>query len=386
MCVIIAAPPGERIPRDDLLDACFENPDGFGFVISYRGNLISDRDPLDAKRIIDGFLREQDKHPECWGIFHARIATQGGVNEENTHPFQVPGEPWMLLHNGVMPLHDGPWGNRSDSRILAEDHIAGMTWKELQDTKAETEAWLKSNKVVLLSARRERGGRCIIWNEEKGHWSQRTSCWYSHHLSHARTRPRYVDGERWTGHGHQGTSTPAVWGGNRTRRAERTLTSNNEGRIIRATMTTATEGTTRGPGGELLPFYRRTVPAQTEGQIRLEHAADLLCVEPDDIRAWVGGDARELEKLVADVLDGADWLEDNVSDSAEDEEEEETETAPVTEQRFTPQGVPIIEGHWDPDTGLYLADDGRTWAVDPANDALLVPYVVTDGLALDQAT
>ena len=330
MCVIIAAPPNVNIPRDALLDAIFENPDGAGFMIAHGGHLWTERSANDPQSIVDAFLALQGNYPDAYGVFHARIATQGSCVDENTHPFQVPGKPWAMMHNGVMPLGD-PFGNRSDSRILAEDHMSTRTWGQLRDGRKDLEKWLKSNKVVLLSSRREKGGRVIIWNENLGTWSKSgddKGCWYSHRQSGRRTRQEtkvtttYSYGQGWRGW-DDAVDMP----------------------VTRPKPVTA----------DFCPRCQRwpkncKCPNPTDPQARrLREAADMLNVDPDDIRKHCGYKQADIEEMVDEIL-GVPMAD--VTPEPEPEKDE--------------NGLPIVQGSWsqlDPD--LYLADDGTVWRRSP---------------------
>jgi hypothetical protein len=183
MCVIIACPPG-RFPKwDNIVDATWENPDGSGWVMQTPNGLEVFRSALDVDSVISSFWTARDAYPNGWAVWHSRLATSGGINDVNTHPFEIPGKPWALVHNGVLPLDDGPFrSDRSDSRILAEDHIANQSWKQLRRNEDAIENWLGNDKVVLISGRQERGGNVMILNEHIGKWDPFDQCWYSHPL------------------------------------------------------------------------------------------------------------------------------------------------------------------------------------------------------------
>ena len=184
MCLIIACPPGKTPDMDVIIDATIENPDGSGWCMRVNGGMDSVRSAHSIDHVIGSFYQAREANPNAWAVWHSRLATQGNLVDENTHPFQVPGKPWMLVHNGIMPLSDGPrtggWAGRSDSRIFAEDHISEFSWEEMLAKQANIEQWLGYNKVVILSERREKHGPCLILNADKGLWDSEDGCWYSH--------------------------------------------------------------------------------------------------------------------------------------------------------------------------------------------------------------
>jgi len=184
MCLIIACPPGKTPDLDVIIDATIENPDGSGWCMRVNGGMESVRSAHSVDHVIGSFWQARERWPNTWAVWHSRLATQGHLVDENTHPFQVTGKPWMLVHNGIMPLSDGPrigsMYSRSDSRIFAEDYISEYEWEEIHKDKPHLEDWLGYNKVVILSERREKFGPCLILNEHKGLWDKEDGCWYSH--------------------------------------------------------------------------------------------------------------------------------------------------------------------------------------------------------------
>jgi glutamine amidotransferase len=139
---------------------------------------------VDDTKALATFLDARQANPQTWAIWHSRIATQGQLVDDNCHPFAIPGRPWAMAHNGMLDLSDPPVRarrgavERSDSRILAEDHLSLATWADLRADLADWEHWLGGSKVVLLSSRKERGGPVLIMNEDQGEWID--GCWHSH--------------------------------------------------------------------------------------------------------------------------------------------------------------------------------------------------------------
>ena len=184
MCLAIVCPPGKTPDLDVIIDATIENPDGSGWCMRVNGGMEMVRSAHSIDHVIGSFMQARERWPDAWAVWHSRLATQGQNTDDNTHPFAVPDRPWMLVHNGIMPLSDGPrcggWTGRSDSRIFAEDHISEYTWEGLHEGRSALEGWLGHNKVVILSERREEYGPCLILNEDSGLWDAEDGCWYSH--------------------------------------------------------------------------------------------------------------------------------------------------------------------------------------------------------------
>jgi len=181
MCLIIACPPGKTPDLDRVIDATWDNPNGSGFMVRTPRGLEIVRSAEDVQSVYDAFVDACDRWPSAWRVWHSRLSTQGYDCDDNTHPFRVPGRPWAIAHNGVLPLNDGPFDqrDRSDSRILAEDILSEATWAQLVGERERITRWLGGDKVVVLSEHKERGGPCLILGESHGTWDQGDGCWYS---------------------------------------------------------------------------------------------------------------------------------------------------------------------------------------------------------------
>lgn len=179
MCILIVCPPDQSPRIDDLLDAIDQNPDGHGWAIRVNGT-IERMVSLDGTRALSTFLAARERWPHTWALWHSRFATQGLLDTNNCQPIPVPSTGWVMGHNGILPLSDGPWDrSRSDSRILAEDHLSGASWQALRSNYTELDRWLSPSKVAVMSPRKEKGGRpVIIFGENRGTWAK-DGCWWS---------------------------------------------------------------------------------------------------------------------------------------------------------------------------------------------------------------
>lgn len=124
MCVIIDKKAGFEIPRDKLISARHVNPHGFGIVVPNDGRLVTRKilNPTD-----DEIVKIVNEFKEFPAKIHFRYKTQGDINADNLHPFQIlnyddHGIDIIMMHNGTLhefnPAKDD---KRSDSRIFAED-------------------------------------------------------------------------------------------------------------------------------------------------------------------------------------------------------------------------------------------------------------------------
>jgi hypothetical protein len=76
-----------------------------------------------------------------------------------------------------------------------------MTWGTIRSRIGDFERWLQTDKVVIMSERKEKGGPVIILNEKRGYWDQ-DGCWYSAAI--------YGGGCKKCGHGWKRCDCPYV--------------------------------------------------------------------------------------------------------------------------------------------------------------------------------
>ena len=118
MCIAIYSLCGNDLPTKERLQKCFNaNPDGAGFAYAYKGTVYTYK----------GFFKFDDfykKLTECdkkynlknsGTLLHFRIATHGGINAANCHPFAVTSNEYKLkstfskskfsaVHNGICSI------------------------------------------------------------------------------------------------------------------------------------------------------------------------------------------------------------------------------------------------------------------------------------------
>ena len=122
MCVIIHKPVGVTVPSSLLEQAAFDNPHGWGVMVPKpRGGISIYRGfkTRDVMRVVDRI------GPDRACTVHLRIATHGGINHANLHPFDFNGGRYALVHNGIIrvPIRND---ERSDTWHFTHDIIAPM--------------------------------------------------------------------------------------------------------------------------------------------------------------------------------------------------------------------------------------------------------------------
>lgn len=184
MCVILYKPIGvPAIKKDWLENAVSNNSDGWGVAVRSKEGQITVQRGFDDNTFVE--LGQQ------WGeeydvVVHARIATSGGVNIQNLHPFPImegkdsDNPVAYLFHNGIIATKDiSPWSPlRSDSWHLSQ--IWTNTYGQTIIDKARQRGWRRRQKRWLGSYNKfvimDNKGVSII-NPNAGFWEE--NIWHS---------------------------------------------------------------------------------------------------------------------------------------------------------------------------------------------------------------
>jgi len=149
----MVAKPNAMPTDDQLMCACANNPDGFGYAVHTGKTIITGRG-MNHDDVIDRFLTTREKHMNGWAMFHARFTTHGETVKENCHPFRVGGSTETILaHNGILSNVKIPTGDkRSDTRVFAEDLLPKRL--NILDSKKKfkkLERWAGGSKVAVFT-------------------------------------------------------------------------------------------------------------------------------------------------------------------------------------------------------------------------------------------
>ena len=180
MCLLMVAKPNAMPKDDDLVCACVNNPDGFGYAVHTGKSIITGRG-MNHDDVIDRFLSVREKHMNGWAMFHARFTTHGETMKDNCHPFRVGGSPnTILAHNGILSNVKIPTGDkRSDTRVFAEDLLPKRL--NILDHKRKfkkLEKWVGGSKIAVFSTDKRLHKAFYIINEKLGHWDD-DGLWWS---------------------------------------------------------------------------------------------------------------------------------------------------------------------------------------------------------------
>lgn len=170
MCIAIYKSEGVTL-NESTLENCWDaNSDGAGFMYAEKGKVVIEKGFM----TYEAFRRAYDPHASRQLALHFRIATHGGVNAENTHPFRI-SDTLGMIHNGIINRVNCDIDKKmSDTWHFAEKFMKPYEnfWQE-PEYKELIEAYIGFSKLVLLSG----DGDFEIYNEKEGHWN--TDCWFS---------------------------------------------------------------------------------------------------------------------------------------------------------------------------------------------------------------
>ena len=125
MCIIAVVPPNKKLTNEQIENCSIANPDGFGLTYVTEGVFVTQKTlkGLDAEKAL--IKRAFKNRGNSDIILHWRIATHGGINKANCHPFPI-GTDLMGAHNGMLPVlldNAKTKQGRSDTRIFFQEYL-----------------------------------------------------------------------------------------------------------------------------------------------------------------------------------------------------------------------------------------------------------------------
>lgn len=180
MCLIIYAAEAALIPREQFWRGAQDNNDGIGIMSTDGVEKFLGRKMV---RRAYAYARSLAAAGIPYGV-HFRWATHGRVGKPNTHPFEIPGTAYWMMHNGILWTSSEATDDLSDTAIFARDVMPlYMDWKQ----SGVDDAWLPTlekeadySRLLLLN---EDSGEFAIVNEDLGQWDH--GFWYSNAYSFA---------------------------------------------------------------------------------------------------------------------------------------------------------------------------------------------------------
>lgn len=179
MCMLSFYPAGIQPLGSELLNGADLNPDGHGYAIVTGDRKLIINKGMDGPDMVYAFLQARKANPDGPALFHSRIATSGLVDITGCHPFKVGQDNrTVLAHNGIM---FNPQGDRSDTRIFAEDMLPRMGSLDKAKTRRRVNNFIgRANKVVVLTVNPARRETSYLFNESAGHWAE-SGAWHSNY-------------------------------------------------------------------------------------------------------------------------------------------------------------------------------------------------------------
>lgn len=176
MCNIIARPKNApKIRENYLINSAKNNPDGFGIVAKLNGKIEVEK-TLDSSKGIDIIRKLEKDNAEF--LAHFRLTTHGETNLENTHPFEIRDEVFVV-HNGVIPIDivDKKMSDTFHFAQLMKKNLRSLSKRSIQRFMRKNHSFTKSSKFAFLGKSLD----MLIFNKEKG--KELEGVWYSNVFS-----------------------------------------------------------------------------------------------------------------------------------------------------------------------------------------------------------
>lgn len=167
MCIGVVIP-ANMVISEKIIRLCMSrNPNGNGVAFINKKGVVEAEKSADfseagkvsfIKRYYEiARQKHTAKHPM---LLHFRVATQGVINKNNCHPFNVKGG--MLIHNGTLfTTSDGKFAEKSDTGAFAERYGGKLSYDFVNANKEGLQEALGYNKLAFLYD----GGHTVLINQ-----------------------------------------------------------------------------------------------------------------------------------------------------------------------------------------------------------------------------
>lgn len=135
MCIICVSGKGITQPSVDRIKTMFENnPHGAGYMYARNGKVVIHKGFMDCEELLNQ-LAYENFTPDDVVVYHFRISTQAGVNQEMTHPFPLSDQKAHLTaldlecacgiaHNGIIPVTSTKGKtDMSDTALFIQNYV-----------------------------------------------------------------------------------------------------------------------------------------------------------------------------------------------------------------------------------------------------------------------
>jgi predicted glutamine amidotransferase len=208
MCVIAIQPRGIQISKDYLKNCWDNNSHGAGLMYAKDGKIIVKKE-LESFDKFMSYVEEAGKYDSSL-VIHFRIATSGGINDYNIHPFKVH-KNLYFCHNGILDIQVPATSKENDTQIFNNNLMKPLPYNFYKNNAIMNvlEFTIGSyNKFVFLDDK----GDYYILNEKAGEWSEE-GAWFSN-TTYKRPKvvygtyyPKKSYGYDWDDYGWDGRST-----------------------------------------------------------------------------------------------------------------------------------------------------------------------------------
>ena len=176
MCIIVYKPKSKNISKKILKNCWESNPDSAGFMFASGGILQIHKGFMEFKDFNKDFRECERQFNENY-VLHFRIATDGGISKDNSHPFYI-NDSIGFAHNGILSCMNTPKAStKSDTALFCELVLQKLpaNFLELKEYHIllESTADSENSKFTFLTNE----GLCYIFAEEEGVWDK--GIWYS---------------------------------------------------------------------------------------------------------------------------------------------------------------------------------------------------------------
>lgn len=181
MCIAIYHDQRCPLTESEFENSWRANPDGGGFVYFDENNELVIKKSMDKNEMKKKYYDAIEKYSETSPFaVHFRIATHGGVNIDNVHPFRANAHT-VVMHNGIIPVLMDKGEKRSDTRVFVDEYMSRLPkgWLDDEYIVDMTEEFIGSSKLIIMTNDPRLRSYLYILNEKQGHWSESGTTWYS---------------------------------------------------------------------------------------------------------------------------------------------------------------------------------------------------------------
>jgi len=174
MCVIAIQPKGNVISKQELQNCWDNNGHGGGIMYSDNGKIIVKKEMKSFDKFYE-YVQEGTKLDSSV-VIHFRIATSGGINEYNCHPFKIH-KNLYFCHNGILDINVPQASKENDTQIFNNALMKPLPYNFYKNQAIMNllEFTIGSgNKFAFLDDK----GDYFILNEKAGEWSE-DGAWFS---------------------------------------------------------------------------------------------------------------------------------------------------------------------------------------------------------------